>query len=222
MGSHLFEYRLDDWLRAMLTIPFGIPTVVAATAWVAVLGSHGFLARLGFHSTLLYSFSAVVLAHVFFNAPWVAWWVGETSAQIPRSRIEAAQTLGASPLQIFFQLQFPSVALAFASALVQVFALCTMSFALVLILGGGPPVQTLEVALYSRIRWGELDISGAILCAALELILTLLPWVLLRFIRQTPEADFAAFLGERRLGNGCIFPSALRCDLQLRKFPLFF
>jgi len=45
-----------------------------------------------------------------------------------------------------------------------VIAVCAMSFALVLILGGGPPVQTLEVALYSRLRYGTVDLPGAAAC----------------------------------------------------------
>jgi ABC-type Fe3+ transport system permease subunit len=63
-----------------------------------------------------------------------------------------------------------------------------MSFALVLLLGGGPPVETLETALYARLRGGGLDLSGAAGCAAWELGLTLAPWALVLFLRsRRPE-----------------------------------
>jgi thiamine transport system permease protein len=38
-------------------------------------------------------------------------------------------------------------------------------------------VDTLETSLYSRVRFGSLDLSGAAACAAWEVALTLIPWI---------------------------------------------
>jgi thiamine transport system permease protein len=176
--------RVIDWLR----VPYGVPTIVAATAWVAWLGRTGILAPLGLD--LAYSFTAVVIAHVFFNAPWVALLVAEARAELPEALVDAARTLGAGPAARFAAVLWPSVRGALAAAAAQAFALCSMSFALVLVLGGGPPVDTLETSLYGRVRFGSLDLSGAAACAAWELALTLLPWlcVLLASGTRAPAA----------------------------------
>jgi thiamine transport system permease protein len=174
-----FGRRLTS-LRTLLALPFGVPAVVAASAWVSVLG------KSGLNSSLLYSISSVILAHVFFNAPWVALWVSYALEDISFTHREAARTLGASRWQEFWSITLPEIFPTLISVFSQVFTFCAMSFILVLILGGGPPVETLETALYIKVRSGGLDLSGASACAFWQLLLTLLPWILLsRFQKRT-------------------------------------
>ncbi|MEK6578699.1 MAG: ABC transporter permease subunit [Bdellovibrionota bacterium] len=182
--------------EVFLALPFGIPTVIAAFAWVSWLGRSGILAKWGFHgpSEILYSLNGIILAHVFFNAPWVALFVSYAVSNIPNSHWEAAATMGSRGIHRFCYLIFPWIKRTWLGSLVQVFSLCSMSFALVLLLGGGPPVQTLETALYSKIRLGTLDISGAAACAFWEMLITLTPWILFLWI----ERDRPALLGTER------------------------
>lgn len=183
---------LGRWVQAyprskvptLLALPYGIPTLVAAMAWVMILGRNGVLASWGFELDWAYSLKAVIVAHVFLNIPLVALWISQARAQIPVPELEAARVLGASSFQTFKEVIFPKVKWAWASAGVQVFSLCGMSFALVLILGGGPPVQTLETLLYSHLRYGTLDISSAVACAIWELGITVIPWVVVVSLRR--------------------------------------
>src|SRR4051812_9313294 len=50
-------------VRALVTVPFVLPTVVVGSAFVALLGDGGPLASLGLDQTL----GAILIAHVFFN-----------------------------------------------------------------------------------------------------------------------------------------------------------
>ncbi|MCM2278734.1 MAG: ABC transporter permease subunit [Oligoflexia bacterium] len=170
MGS--FGGRLAAACESLLAMPFGVPSIVAAMAWVVLLGKSGPLAFLD----LSYSLGAVILAHVFFNVPWVALLVAQSRRGLAPRLEEAASGLGAGAWARFRFVAWPQVRWAFWSASAQALAFCVMSFALVLVLGGGPPVQTLETALYGRVRFGALDLSGAVACAAWELVLTLIPW----------------------------------------------
>ena len=129
-----------------------MPTVVAALAWVGLLGRNGILARWGLPLDWSYTLRAVILAHVFFNAPWIALLVAQARRQVPVPELEAALVPGASRWERLRFIEWPVVQWALFSAVTQAFAFCSMSFALVLILGGGPPVETLETALYSRLR----------------------------------------------------------------------
>ena len=128
-------------IRALLAVPFGIPAVAAATAWASCL-PRAFSFGLG----------AVILAHVFFNVPWVALWVSRDLEEVSQPQQEAAATLGASPREIFRRVTLPAIAPTLASVFTQVFSVCAMSFILVMFLGGGPPIETLETTLYGKIR----------------------------------------------------------------------
>ncbi len=177
------------WAEAFLGIPFVIPTVVAGTAWVIWLGRTGWLAQalslLGLPSIeIAYSFKAVILAHVFYNVPWIALAVGRARVGVPAGELEGAQLLGAGVFARLRWVIWPYLRWELGSASAQVFAVCSMSFALVLILGGGPPVETLETALYARVRYGTLDLEGAAACALWEMLLTLLPWAMVLALRS--------------------------------------
>ncbi|MGZ3689674.1 MAG: ABC transporter permease subunit [Bdellovibrionota bacterium] len=178
------EGRATKAAELFLAIPFGTPTLVVALSWVGILG----------RSNLNYSLHAVILAHVFLNIPLVALAVGFARREVPLPALEAVKTLGAGALTRFRFVIWPVIRGAFASSAAQVAALCSMSFALVLILGGGPPVETLETALYSRVRYGTLDLEAAAACAVWQIAITLLPWTLVLLLP-------APIAGERASGR---------------------
>lgn len=180
-------------LPILLALPYGIPTLVAALSWIILLGRNGMLARAGFQLDWAYSLKAVILAHVFLNIPLVALWVLQARVRVPALELEAAKTLGATRFQLLRYVIWPRITWALASAGVQVFSLCAMSFALVLILGGGPPVQTLETLLFSHLRYGTLDIPAAAACGIWQLAMTLIPWVFvvcLRYRTTSAQSHF--------------------------------
>ncbi len=169
--------RFSSVIEGLFLLPFGIPTVIVAGAWVSILGRNGALSFLDWS----YSLKAVILAHAFLNIPWVSLLVYQAMKDLSKDQIEAARTLGSGFFYEFLFLIWPKIRWAFANACCQVFALCLMSFAIVLILGGGPPVQTLETELYGQLRNGGFStgISGAVNCALWELILAMIPWFFL-------------------------------------------
>ena len=142
---------------------------MASAAWVICLPK-----------ALNFGLSAVVIAHVFFNTPWIALWVLRARDDIAQGQLEAAATLGATRWQRFRELVFPAICPALATGFAQVFSVCVMSFILVMTLGGGPPVETLETILFSKIRAGGLDLPSAGACAVWQLLMTLAPWILFR------------------------------------------
>lgn len=186
--------RFRVWIQTLLSFPYGVPVVVAASAWIFWLGRSGvlagFLAPFGFRVDWVYSFKAVILAHVFLNAPWIAMMVAEARAQISRDEVEAGVSLGAGRLGVFQHLIWPKIGWTVLTACTQVFIFCSMSFALVLILGGGPPVQTLETEIFQRIRFTGVDLEGAAACAFWQLLVTLVPWLFLLGFRKKLGLNF--------------------------------
>ena len=154
------RYRGSVWIRAIVSIPFAMPPLLVVLGFVLFFGQNGwanrFLMSIGGLSVapvdILYRPRAIILAHAFYNFPIVLRFVGEGISRARTAYAHAASSLGASGLRsfltVFLPLSLPSVA---ASAIL-VFLYCYTSFAVVLVLGGGPGATTLPVEIYRAAR----------------------------------------------------------------------
>jgi thiamine transport system permease protein len=130
-------------LRALLTAPFALPSVVVGLAFKALLGRGGPVAFLGLDQ----SFAAVVAALVFFNVGLMARVVGTFWAGLdPRSE-QAARVLGASPWRAYLTITLPALMPAVVAGGSLVFLFSATAFAPVLILGGSA-YTTVETEIY--------------------------------------------------------------------------
>ncbi len=143
-----FDFRGKQVLRAAVTVPFVLPTVVVGTAFLALVGRGGLLDEL-WGVRLDTTVWAILLAHVFFNYAVVVRTVGGLWAQLDPRQEEAARMLGASPLKAWRQVTLPALAPAVAAAALMVFLFTFTSFGVVQILGG-PTFSTLEVEIYRQ------------------------------------------------------------------------
>ncbi|MGI5367087.1 iron ABC transporter permease [Streptomyces sp. A244] len=143
-----FDFPGKQVLRAVVTVPFVLPTVVVGTAFLALLGRGGLLDEL-WGVRLDTTVWAILLAHVFFNYAVVVRTVGGLWAQLDPRQEEAARMLGASPLRAWRQVTLPALAPAVAAAALMVFLFTFTSFGVVQILGG-PTFSTLEVEIYRQ------------------------------------------------------------------------
>ncbi|MEU1052587.1 iron ABC transporter permease [Streptomyces sp. NPDC005876] len=150
-GAYVFA-RLDfpgkQVLRAVVTVPFVLPTVVVGTAFLALVGRGGLLDEL-WGLRLDTTVWAILLAHVFFNYAVVVRTVGGLWSQLDPRQEEAARMLGASPAAAWRRVTLPALAPAVAAAALMVFLFTFTSFGVVQILGG-PTFSTLEVEIYRQ------------------------------------------------------------------------
>jgi len=133
-----YEFRGRSVARALLVVPFVLPTVVVALALLAVLPDR--LERGPW---------AILVAHVFFNVAVVVRIVGTFWAGLDPRVSEAAATLGAGPSRRLREVTLPLLAPSLTAAAAIVFLFSFTSFGVVLILGG-PAYATLEVEIYSQ------------------------------------------------------------------------
>ncbi len=151
--------------RAMLTVPFVLPTVVVGTAFLAVLpDSWSQTAR------------AVIVAHVFFNLAVVVRTVGSLAERLDPRLEDAAAVLGASRWRVLAEVTLPLVRPAVVAASGIVFLFCATSFGVAMLLGG-PRNPTLEVEVHRRTTQ-ILDLGGAAAIATVQLVVLggLLMW----------------------------------------------
>src|SRR6516165_7338041 len=92
-----YEFRGKRLFRAFVTVPFVLPTVVVATAFLTVLRPGGLLSFLGWQRGI----APLLVAHVFFNVAVVVRTVGGFWANLDPRRVEAARMLGASRWRAF-------------------------------------------------------------------------------------------------------------------------
>ncbi|CAL9437110.1 hypothetical protein SUDANB151_02153 [Streptomyces sp. enrichment culture] len=143
-----FDFPGKQVLRAVVTVPFVLPTVVVGTAFLALVGRGGLLDEL-WGVRLDTTVWAILLAHVFFNYAVVVRTVGGLWGQLDPRQEEAARMLGASRLRAWRQVTLPALAPAVAAAALMVFLFTFTSFGVVQILGG-PAFSTLEVEIYRQ------------------------------------------------------------------------
>lgn len=174
-----FRFGGHSFWRAIATIPFVLPTVVVAAAFNALLGSRGalneFLQR-AFNLDsppiqILGTFSAILLAHIFYNVNVVIRIVGATLSTRDLQLEEAAATDGANRWEIFSHITLPLILPSIGAAAILIFLFCFASFGVALLLGGVQFV-TLEVEIYKQTaQLLRLDIATSL--ALLQLAVTL-------------------------------------------------
>ncbi|MCC6305339.1 MAG: ABC transporter permease subunit [Rhodobacteraceae bacterium] len=168
-------------LVTLLGAPVLLPSVVAVMALLAVFGRGGALnaalAALGLGPLRVYGPQGVILAHVFFNLPLATRLILEGWLAIPAERFRLAAALGFGPAEVGRHLERPLLATVLPGAGATIFLVCLSSFAVALILGGGPRATTLELAIYQAFRF-DFDLGRAALLAAGQLVLCVLALVL--------------------------------------------
>ncbi|WP_114453574.1 ABC transporter permease [Halopolyspora algeriensis] len=164
-------------LRAVITVPFVLPTLVVGMAFRTLLGTGD-----GGSTSALFG---IVLANAFFNVSVVARTVGGLWTHLDRRTEDAARSLGACGLRVFTAVTLPALRPALGSAVAVVFLFCSTSFGVVLVLGGGT-YRTLETEIYLRtVRL--LDLSGAAALSLLQLAAVVAALVIAAVARRRRE-----------------------------------
>jgi thiamine transport system permease protein len=157
------SFRGRGFWRALLTVPFALPSVVVGLAFRALLGAGGPLGFLGLEE----GFGPVLLALVFFNVGLMARVVGTFWAGLDPRPEQAARVLGAGPWRALATVTLPALTPALVAGGSLVFLFCATAFAPVLILGGSTytTVET-EISLQTA---QMLDLRAAAVLSVVQL-----------------------------------------------------
>ena len=161
--------------RAVVTVPFVLPTLVVALAFQQLVGREGWLndllglAGLG-PIDAVGTIWLILAAHVFYNVSIVIRLVSGVWANLDPRAEEAARLLGACRLATLRAVTFPALGPAIASAAALVFVFSFTSFGVVLVLGG-PGLDTLEVVIY-RLATRLIDLPAAAVLSLIQIAAT--------------------------------------------------
>ena len=112
MGARALHGAGLRLLRALVTLPLVLPPVVGGVALLLVLGRNGLIGQwldAWFGLTLPFTTAAVVLAETFVAMPFLVVAVESAFRSADRGYDEAAATLGAGRLTIFWRVSLPLI-----------------------------------------------------------------------------------------------------------------
>ncbi len=183
-----YRFRGQSLIRVVATLPFVLPTVVVAAAFVALIGPTGVVNNwlvdlFGFDAPpirLSQTVGIILLAHVFYNYSVALRLLSAYWQNLPPSLTQAAQMLGASPGRAFVEITLPLLRPALLAAAALVFTFTFTSFGVIVVLGG-PRFATLEVEIYRQ----AVNLFNLPVAAALSLWQILFTFILMLFYTRT-------------------------------------
>jgi len=177
-------------MRALVMVPFVLPTVVVGVAFRSLLRPGGMLEFLNLDQT----FGAVLLALVFFNISVVVRTVGGLWERLDPRQEQAARALGASPWRAFWTITIPALGPAIAAAAALVALFCATAFGVVLVLGGAG-YGTVETEIYQRVAI-FLDLRGAAALSLLQLAVVAVALIISQQARNRSERAISVIRAE--------------------------
>lgn len=199
---------------ALMGAPFILPVIVAVSGLLAVFGQSGWvndtLRALNLGTVDIYGLSGVVLAHVFLNLPLAVRLILQAWLAVPSERVRLAQSLSFAGRDMRRHFEAPLLRATVPGAALVIFLICTTSFAVALILGGGPAATTVELAIYQAFRF-DFDLGRAALLGLVQVGICLgaglLAW---RFVRgvgfgaglDRPALPWPGDTARARIGDG--------------------
>ncbi len=198
-GAYLlagYEFRGKSIIKAITTVPFVLPSIIVVLGFVIFFGNSGMLNRFlqsALHLDqpplrILYSMKAIILAHTFYNFPICIRLVSAVWGRINPNIERAARSLGAKGLTLFRTSILPQIMPGILASAALIFIFCFTSFAVILVLGGGPRFTTIEVEIY-RLAKVSIDFNRASALAIWEAIFTII--FMFAYIKLQHRASFA-------------------------------
>lgn len=173
-----YEFPGRRIIDALIDMPFALPTAVSGIALTAVLADNGWiggwLAQFGIR--VAYTPLGVIVALTLIGMPFMVRTVQPALAEVERDLEDAAETLGASRLQILHRIIFPAVLPAVLTGFTLAFARAVGEYGSVIFISGNLPMRTEITPLLIVVKLEQFDYAGA---AALGFAMLVMAFVML-------------------------------------------
>jgi len=172
----LVRYRFPGKkiIDALVDLPFALPTAVAGIALTALYSSNGWLGRYLEPLGIKVAFTplGVVIALTFIGLPFVVRTVQPVLEEAERELEEAAASLGATRLQTFFHVIFPTILPALLTGFALAFARATGEYGSVIFIAGNMPMISEITPLFIITKLEQYDYAGATAIAVVMLLVS--------------------------------------------------
>jgi thiamine transport system permease protein len=148
-----------------MVVAFGLLSIWGRNGWINRATEALFGVPLG---NPAFGLSGILFAHVILDGAFAARIMLARLDAIPSSRLKTGQSLALTAWQRFSIVDWPALRGTLPGLAAIIFLLAFTSFPIVLLLGGGPANQTLEVAIYAAVRQ-DFDLAGAVRLALTQI-----------------------------------------------------
>lgn len=154
--------RLHIVAESLITLPLILPPTVLGYYLLVAMSPDGWLGEFWqtfFDSSLVFSFSGLVIGSILYSLPFVVQPIRDGFKAIDHNLLDAAQTMGASGWQRFRLIVFPLARPMIITGTVLGFAHTVGEFGVVLLIGGNIPGETrvVSIALFDYIESMQLQ-----------------------------------------------------------------
>lgn len=155
---------IKDVATSIIALPIVLPPTVLGFYLLVAMGPKSplmdFLSPLGIR-TLNFTFAGLVIGSIIYSLPFAVQPLKNAFEGIGARPLEVAATLGASPIDSFFNVALPLARRGFLTAAILVFAHTVGEFGVVLMIGGAIPGKTEVVSIRIFQMVEQMDWNGA-------------------------------------------------------------
>lgn len=190
-----YEFPGRKLVDTLVDLPFALPTAVAGLTLAALFAENGWLGRwlVPFDIKISYTFIGIIVAMVFTSIPFVVRTLQPVLEDLSPEYEEAAESLGATKLQVFLRVIFPHIRPALLIGMALSYVRSLGEFGAVIFIAGNMPYSTEVVSLMIFTYIGEYNYGAAAAVALLILIASLLLLLLIQVVQN--------FYGKRHQKN---------------------
>ena len=165
-------------IEGVLISPLVLPPTVVGFLLLLLFGRNGFIGQLlkQVGVTVIFSWSATVIAATVVAFPLMYKTAQGAFAQVDTNMLQAARTLGASELTIFWRVVIPLAWPGIVAGTILTFARALGEFGATLMLAGNIPgqTQTIPVAIYFAVEAGDMQQASVWVLVILVITLAVL------------------------------------------------
>jgi len=169
------RFRGKAVLNALIDLPFAVSPVVVGLALVLLYGRGGWFGPwLTEHGIrVIFSTPGMILATIFVSLPFVVREVVPVLREIGTDQEQAAETLGASRLQVFRRITLPAIRWGVGYGVVLTTARALGEFGAVSVVSGKLAGRTETLTLHVEERFQGFDLTGAYAASVVLALLAL-------------------------------------------------
>ncbi|MXV75755.1 molybdate ABC transporter permease subunit [Candidatus Poribacteria bacterium] len=151
------------FLNTLVMLPLVLPPIVSGYLLLILLGKHGFIGRFIYQTfgiEIVFSELSVVIAVSVISFPLLVRGIVTGMEAVPVELENAARTLGASPIKVFFTITLPMAHRGVIGGTILGFSKSLGEFGATIMVAGNIPgkTQTMALAIFSAVHLGE-DVS---------------------------------------------------------------
>ena len=180
-------------VEAVVALPLVLPPTVLGYYLLVGLGPRHFAGRIWqswFGHTLPFTFGGLLVGSVLYSLPFAVQPIAAGFEGVDRRLIEAAWTLGASPLVAFRRVILPLSTAGAVTGIVLSFAHTIGEFGVVLMVGGNIPgvTRTISIDIYDQVQSANYDVANRT-----ALLLLLFSFIVLAIVYGTNRRALAVW-----------------------------